>query len=438
MRILFCNFEYPPLGGGGGVVNALLAEELAKRHDVTVLTSQALGLPAKSAERGVKVVRVPVYFRRHEAVANLGSMLMFIRSGLREGKKLLSRQNFDVINTHFALPSGPVGDRLARFAAIPNILTLHGGDLYDPSKSFSPHQHLWLRLWIKSLLRRCDIVVGQSKNTLDNMRRFYTPEIEGLRVPLGIRRRPVTAASRTTYGFRDNEFLLVTVGRLVARKAITDLIKVLDKLRPECVRLLIVGTGPQEMLLKRICADRGLQDRVSFLGQVEEDEKFRILKMCDAYVSTSQHEGFGLVFLEAMSCGLPIICYDHGGQTDFLENNATGYLLPLNDLNEFTASCLKLVRNNEIRQTMCRENLRRIEQLYIDTCAERYETIFADAIQRCGLQRLVTLSSTKKLPLSLAEANLLKIASTPSAAPFLNLMDSNKEEAAITQPSVTL
>ena len=45
MRILFCNYEYPPLGGGGGVLNAHLAEELAHRHDVTVLTSRALGTP---------------------------------------------------------------------------------------------------------------------------------------------------------------------------------------------------------------------------------------------------------------------------------------------------------------------------------------------------------------------------------------------------------
>jgi glycosyltransferase involved in cell wall biosynthesis len=438
MRILFCNFEYPPLGGGGGVVNALLAQELAKRHDVTVLTSQALGLPAESAEGTVRVVRVPVFFRRHEAVASLSSMLMFIPSGLRAGKKLLSAQEFDVINTHFVLPSGPVGDRLARFGGIPNILTLHGGDLYDPTKSLSPHQHLWLRLWIRSLLRRSDIVVGQSKNTLENMRRFYTPEIEGLRIPLGIRRRSVTAGSRAAYGFSDDEFLLVTVGRLVARKAITDLIKVLDKLRQQPVRLLILGSGPQEMLLKRFCADRGLQDRVTFLGQVEESEKFRILKMCDAYVSTSQHEGFGLVFLEAMSCGLPIICYDHGGQTDFLENQATGYLLRLNDLNAFAASCLELVRNSEIRQEMSRENLRRIDELYIDYCAERYEAIFEEAIQRCGLQRLVNLSSTKKLPLKLAEAGLLKTASMPTAAAFLSLVDGKKEEAAIRQPGVTL
>jgi glycosyltransferase involved in cell wall biosynthesis len=438
MRILFCNFEYPPLGGGGGVVNALLAQELAKRHDVTVLTSQALGLPAESAEHGVRVVRAPVFFRRHEAVASVSSMLMFIPSGLRAGKKLLSSQEFDVINTHFVLPSGPVGDRLARFAGIPNILTLHGGDLYDPSKSLSPHQHLWLRMWIRLLLRRSDIVVGQSKNTLENMRRFYTPEIEGLRVPLGIKRRSVTAGARAAYGFGDDEFLLVTVGRLVARKAITDLIKVLDKLRQQPVRLLIVGSGPQEMLLKQCCADRGLQDRVSFLGQVEESEKFRILKMSDAYVSTSQHEGFGLVFLEAMACGLPIVCYDHGGQTDFLENRATGYLLPLNDLNAFAASCLKLVSNGEIRQEMSRENLRRIDELYIDHCAGRYEAIFEEAIQRCGLQRLVNLSTTKKLPLRLAEASLLNTTSTPIAAAFLSLVDGKKEEVVIRQPGVTL
>jgi glycosyltransferase involved in cell wall biosynthesis len=439
MRILFCNYEYPPLGGGGGVVNALLAQELAKRHDITVLTSQALGLPAESEERGVKIVRAPVFFRRHEAVASLSSMLMFIFSGLRAGKKLIFSREFDVINTHFVLPSGPVGDRLARFAGIPNILTLHGGDLYDPTKSFSPHQHLWLRLWIRSLLRRSDIVVGQSKNTLENMRHFYAPEIEGLRVPLGIQRRiSISAGCRAAYGFRNDEILLVTVGRLIARKAIGDLMKVLGKLKQQPVRLLIVGTGPQEMFLKRLCADRGLSERVSFLGQVEENDKFRILKMCDIYVSTSQHEGFGLVFLEAMSCGLPIVCYDHGGQTDFLSNQITGYLVPLNDLNTFTASCFHLLQNSELRQQISQENLRRIDDLYIEYCAERYEAIFEEAIQRCGLQKLVELSSTKKLPLRLAEASLLKTVNPPTAMGFLSMVNSKNEEAAARQSGITL
>ena len=107
MRILFCNYEYPPLGGGGGVTTSLLAQELAKRHEVTVLTSQALGLPLEKSEGRVKVVRVPVFFRRKESVASLLSMATFIPRAIHRGRKLLQSNSYDLINTHFVLPSGP-------------------------------------------------------------------------------------------------------------------------------------------------------------------------------------------------------------------------------------------------------------------------------------------------------------------------------------------
>ena len=60
-------------------------------------------------------------------------------------------------------------------------------------------------------------------------------------------------------------------------------------------------------------------------------DKYAALAIADAFVSTSQHEGFGLVFLEAMACGLPIVCYDRGGQTDFLASGETGFVVQLND-----------------------------------------------------------------------------------------------------------
>ncbi|MCK5395921.1 MAG: glycosyltransferase, partial [Gammaproteobacteria bacterium] len=74
MRILYCNYEYPPLGGGGGVINKQIAEELAKRHTVDVLTSQGMDMPAEVVENGVTVYRVPVFFRSRQAAANLPSM----------------------------------------------------------------------------------------------------------------------------------------------------------------------------------------------------------------------------------------------------------------------------------------------------------------------------------------------------------------------------
>src|SRR5438132_747536 len=156
MRILFCNYEYPPLGGGGGVINARLAEALAQRHEVTVLTSRAFGFPLDVVEHGVRVVRVPVLARRRMATANIPSMFAYLVMGILRGRRMVAVDRYDLINTHFVLPTGPVGDALARHAGIPNVLSLHGGDLYDPAKRTSPHRHPLLRAWIRQLLRRAD------------------------------------------------------------------------------------------------------------------------------------------------------------------------------------------------------------------------------------------------------------------------------------------
>lgn len=381
MRILFCNYEYPPLGGGGGAVTALLAQELAKRHEITVLTSQALGLPSQSIDSGVHVIRVPVLVRRQQAAANLASMFAYMVMATRLGKKHLKDTTYDVINTHFVLPSGPVGDALAGALHVPNVLSVHGGDLYDPSKWTSPHRHRLLRTWVRMLLRRADQVVAQSRNTLENVQRFYTPELEPLRIPLGIKRPCDGTADRDLYGFREDDVLLVTVGRLVSRKAIGQLMVVLDNRHHQNVRLLIVGSGPEEQRLREQARQMNVAERTHFFGHVKEAEKCQILRMADIFVSTSQHEGFGLVFLEAMACGLPVVCYDHGGQTDFLESEATGYLVPLNDTSEFYRCCHALILDPMLRKNTGARNLERVEKYYIDVCAQQYEAVFMDVVE---------------------------------------------------------
>lgn len=380
MRILFCNYEYPPLGGGGGVINADLAESLASKHEVTILTSQAMGLPRESEINGVRILRVPVFFRRKLAAANIPSLLTYIPMGIKSGKSLLRKETFDVINTHFAIPSGPVGDSLARFAGIPNVLSVHGGDLYDPSKFTSPHRHAILRKWISTLLRRADHVVGQSRNTVQNVQQYYTPEIQASRIPLGIKRPPKIEAHREDYGFSPDDILLVTVGRLVGRKAVDQLLENINQLDNQRVHLLVIGDGPQMPVLRELTEKLGLEDRIHFYGFTDEDEKFRLLHIADVFVTTSQHEGFGLVFLEAMAFGLPIVCYNHGGQEDFLENERTGFFVPLNNRELFIKSCRTLIQEPSLRKIISEENQSRVEDYYIEHCAAQYEALFHQVI----------------------------------------------------------
>ena len=108
------------------------------------------------------------------------------------------------------------------------------------------------------------------------------------------------------------------------------------------------------------------------------------LVAADIFVSTSQHEGFGLVFLEAMAFGLPVVCYDRGGQTDFLKSRETGHVARLNDLADFTRAVVHLHDDRAARREIANNNRRQVEDFFIDRCAERYEAIFAATCERLG------------------------------------------------------
>jgi glycosyltransferase involved in cell wall biosynthesis len=360
---------------------AAMARALARRHEVTVLTSRAARLAAEEDDQGVHVIRVPVLFRRQLPVANLPSMAAYLPAAAWRGLKLGRRAKFDVINTHFVVPTGPVGAWLAQHLKIPHILSVHGGDLYDPSKNTSPHRYAPLRWAIARLLRRADVVVAQSQDTARNVSTLYGVQRAVELIPLGIERPPPQArGARREFDLPERGCVLLTAGRLVARKASLQLIETLHAV-PDSV-LLVVGDGPEAVSLMARAAARGVAQRVRMLGYVSEATKQRAFSVADIFVSTSQHEGFGLVFLEAMAAGLPIVCYDRGGQTDFLSTPANGYVIPLNDLAAFNAAVALLGESPQTRAAIGRNNLIVVEDYFIERCAERYEQLFAASLTR--------------------------------------------------------
>lgn len=380
MRILFCNYEYPPLGGGGGVVMAALARQLARRHEVTVLTSRAGDLRAEDRDGGVRVIRVPVFFRRELAVANLPSMAAYLPTGFLRGLRF-GRKDCDVINTHFVVPTGPLGHALARWKNVPNVLSVHGGDLFDPSKSSSPHLHAPLRAAVRWMLRAADDVVGQSRDTVRHVTELYGVNRPVELIPLGIDRPPtVNAASRQDMGLPADAFVMITIGRLVPRKATTQLIDMFAASNIPNAHLVIVGDGPDAPAIDIRATELGVRDRIHMLGQVSDAEKYAALSVSDVFVTASQHEGFGLVFLEAMAFGLPVLCYDRGGQTDFLVTGETGHVVKLNNQEAFVVALIELHRDREARERYGQHNRQLVENYFIDTCAARYEAIFERVI----------------------------------------------------------
>ena len=382
MNILAINYEYPPLGGGGGVVFEQIVDELVKRHRVTVLTSAYKDLERVERHGNLTIHRVPVLMRTARATASMPSMLSFWPNSLKFGRKLMRGEKFDIINSHFAVPSAPSAASLAKQFNVPHVLSIHGGDIFDPSKKTSPHRLPIVRGLVKRLLRDADAVVAQSQNTADNARKYYHAHREIDIIPLGIRSDIRPAVTRSALEIDEDKFVIVTVGRLVARKNVGELLEVIADLNDPNDLLIIIGDGPKKDEWEQKARELGISDRVRFEGFVDAERKSQLLSAADCFASTSLHEGFGLVFLEAMDHGLPVVAYDHGGQSDFLVDGQTGGLIQFGDHEAFVASLRGLKQDAAGRAGIADKNKDVAKDYYIERCAEQYEALFEKQI--CG------------------------------------------------------
>jgi len=168
--------------------------------------------------------------------------------------------------------------------------------------------------------------------------------------------------SRARFGFPADALIVLYCGTLQPWKAPKDLLESFARANVPNSFLVFAGDGPQRPELEGRAAAQGLQDRVRFLGFLNQSQLPALYKSADLFVLPSLFDAFGLVVNEAMLCGLPVVVSDRvGARYDLVRQNENGYIFPVGDVDALAAILRDILPNVEKRRSMGEEARRRIE-----------------------------------------------------------------------------
>ena len=255
----------------------------------------------------------------------------YVLGGVRAARTLGREGGFDLVHAFWPLPHGILGIAAKRAGGIPLVETFFGVEL-----TWVESQLGALRPVLRGIVRGADAVTAISTHTATLLRRLV-PGTEPHIIPFGAAVEavadPPPPDEHLHAGLR-----LLFVGRLVERKGVHVLLDALALLPEEPpISLEIIGDGPEREPLERRARSLGIQERVRFHGYVARETLEERLHACDALAlpavtdSKGDVEGLGVVLLEAMSFGKPVIASMAGGITDIVRPGENGILVPPGD-----------------------------------------------------------------------------------------------------------
>lgn len=271
---------------------------------------------------------------------------------------LLKNLNIDLIHVHTPFLLGSLGSLMAKRLNLPLVFTYH--TLYHNYYHYLPFGRTigstLIKSWNKRFCNNCDLIIAPSlfvKKLLEKSGISSPIEV----IPTGLPDIYFTDNSdrqwlRYKFNFSREEHILLFVGRLGKEKNIPFLLEALELLIKEKpnVRLVIVGTGPEEQYLKILCHQKKMEQHVFFTGKIDDKDLLKCYSGADIFVFASLTETQGLVIGEAKAAGLPIISLFSPCLAENVFNSKDGFLV--HNLQEFVNKILYMLENDAVMKKM--------------------------------------------------------------------------------------
>lgn len=341
MKLLILNYEYPPIGGGAGVITQKTAEGLANLgHDITVITtyyetsnSETSNAPASNSEaynsettNGVRLFRLHSR-RRSIYQSNPLEMLSWMHAAKRFLKKHLKTEKYDLCIANFSLPGGEVAYSMKEMFNLPYVAVSHGHDI----PWFFPEQMMWYHAacyqWIRKICMQSECNFVQSNEMLTNIKAFLggTPAHNKLIYNGWDRGEFYPAPDK-----RNKRFTILYTGRLVLQKDPMTFLKAISILKDRIpdFKVHIVGDGKLRGKMEKYIAKNGLTQIVEFKNWLDKPQMAEEYQSCSLAVMPSLAEGMSIALLEALACGQYVIATKVSNNEILISEGVNGDFIP--------------------------------------------------------------------------------------------------------------
>ena len=386
-RLLLINYEYPPVGGGGGNATQQIGRVMAKRGaKVTVLTAAQGGLPRRENDRGVQVYRIWAARCRQDR-CSIPEMLMFLAHALIRAPGLARQVRADAALVFFSLPTGPVGWWLKRRSGVPYVLSLQGGDVPGFMGETLALHHRLSGPVITKVWQEASAVIANSNGLTELARRHVSGAGADLETGLEIGMIPagadLDAVAPPTVPTLEGPLRLLFVGRLVSQKGLDVLFRALSKLKDhKDWTLTIAGEGPLKDELARAGQGLKLSDQIVFRGWLERDHLPAVYRDADVFVLPSRDEGMPNAMLEAMAAGLPVIGSRVAGIDEVVVDDETGLLVPPDDAEALANALETVIEDRDKTFALGQAARKRVAERYSwDLAADAYLSLLRVAAE---------------------------------------------------------
>lgn len=371
MRILVLIHEYPPVGGGGGMVARDISQSLARRgHEVHVVTAHYGDLPKQEDQQGVRIIRIPSA-RRMMYKASFAAMFAFVVSGIGYGWKHIRSWKPDIIHVHFAVPAGPVAWLLSSLSGVPYVLTAHLGDVPGGVSDKTDRWFRWIYPFTPPIWRDAARVVAVSQYTRQLALLHYPVDIQvilnGVDLehldpgPFYVRRPPC----------------ILFAGRFVNQKNPLQIINTLQAVKVLDWHCVLAGDGPLRMEMEQQIRAFGLEDRFRLTGWITPEEVIALMRGSDILFMPSRSEGLPVVGVQSLALGLSIVASPSGGFIDLVENGVNGYLVDVTQPHGYEQAMRELLSDPERLLSFRQASRRKAQDFDLEKIVNAYNELFA-------------------------------------------------------------